>query len=285
MLPLLFCSFVAFGQQDADFLASTIEIISDKIDAEGANAKYLKIRGWAFYSLDSLEAALQDYNAAIKMDVSDDDLYFRRGDVFFAMEKYNDAISDYSQAIKLSPDSLSYRISRAVAYEEIKEIDKAMGEYNYVLTRMPTNEFALKNRGLLRCEILNEFEKGLADFEKLLSNFPKARYFSDRGLLFVKKRKFELALNDFKNASIRDPNNELFQIRYTYCLGMIGKFTEALNSFNVLQQKDPNNSLVYRYRGEIFLEMGQKEKGCTDIVKAHSMGMDVDSLLIRCSKN
>lgn len=263
---------------------STIEIVTEKIKVEGPTPSYLKIRGWAYYSLDSLDKAISDYNQAIKLDKTDHDLYFRRADVFFSMKKFTSAIADYSNAIELSPDSLNYYVSRAVAYEEKGEYDKALTDYNVVLETEPRHELALRNRAILYCGVLEQPDKGFVDWNNLLTIYPKADYYSDRGLILMKRQKFQLAANDFESALRKKPDDQKYLLRKAYCIGMAGRFTEALRDFSFLQKLNPNNSLIYKYRGEVMLKSGEKNKGCTDLFKAKEMGLDVDSLLHNCPK-
>ena len=274
--------FFSLGQKDVGKLLTVISVVSDKIENEGATSSYLKIRGWAYYSLDSLQPALRDFNKAIELDPYNHDLYARRGGIEFEMKDYNSSIIDYTKALGISPDSLNYYISRGVSYEQVGSLNQALSDYSYVLKKMPTNEFALRNRAILYCNGLSDFQKGVLDWNSLVKIYPTAEHYNDRGFLFMKRRDYEMAEKDFDNAIKKDYKNENYLAYRGFCLGMMGKTQEAIRDFSVSEKLRPDNPLLFKYRGQIFLKLGEKDKACKDFAEAKRLGLKLETLLTEC---
>ncbi len=181
------CVIYCYGQKDKDWFVTLINVTSEKINREGSNPEYLNIRGWAYYSIDSVDAALKDYNEAIRQNPNSSDLFFRRADIEFDMKNYRAAIGDYTIAISISPDSLDYYVSRGASYEKISEFNLALKDYDYVLERNSFHEFALWNRAVLYCYKLNDAKKGFTDFDNLIRRYPQNNYDIEKKK-FVKKK-------------------------------------------------------------------------------------------------
>lgn len=264
-------------------LLNAIEVSTYHIERGDSLAYFYSVRGWAYYSIDSLDYAMSDFDSAIKFDSRNDDLYFRRGEVLFDLRRMEECIKDYSSAININSRIDDYYIARGLAYFESRDYSQALDDYNLVLKRDSKNEIALRSRAILYFEGLKDTDLGLKDFNRLLSINPKSTYYNDRGWYLMMARKFSLAIIDFDKALKIEPKNSFYLVNRAYSYGMLKKWTESLRDFEFSESINPKNPFLYKFKGIVLYEMGNRETACGEFNKAKSLGLNVDELLANCN--
>lgn len=229
----------------------------------------LSMRGWAYYNLDLLQQALDDFDLAIKIDRKKSDLHRRRADILFDLDRYKEAITGYTKAIELAPDSLDYFVSRGVAYEMIKKNRSALRDYNHVLASDSSNELALRNRAILYCFQFNDSTDGLRDWNRLLSVKFNSNYLFERAQSYLKFKNFKKAIRDLDLALGFDSEEDYKYLAFRgYSYGMEGQLNQALNDFARSFQLKPDNEYSFKLRGEVYLKAGMKKEACDDFEMA-----------------
>jgi lipoprotein NlpI len=140
-------------------------------------------RGLAYYSKKDYERALQDYDHAIRLGLSDADLFYRRGLVYFEKNDYNRAIQDFDEALKLNADNVVALQKRGWAYESKKDYDQAIRDYDRAISLQPNDGPAF----IRRASALQEkrlYERALADYEAATQLDPKFASERSKGFLF-----------------------------------------------------------------------------------------------------
>ncbi len=97
----------------------------------------------------ALQAAVDDFNAALKIDVKSAEAYLNRGNSWYRAGQYSDALADYKYAIELDvnkPWAAWYNIG--LVHDALGELEKAKQAYQTALKLNPNFTLAenkLKN--------------------------------------------------------------------------------------------------------------------------------------------
>lgn len=84
-------------------------------------------------------------------------------------------------------------------------------------------------------------------------------------------KEYEEALEIFKKAHRKIPNDIQILYMETYCYFKTGNFDEAINGFNKLIELQPENATFYSERGLVFMYQKLKEKSLADFDHAASL--------------
>ncbi|MGI5174091.1 tetratricopeptide repeat protein [Treponema sp. OMZ 840] len=126
MTAYLGCGMVYFnmGKYEESVAAFTkAEEINPSVYAYGG-------RGSALIYLLKHEAAVNDFNRALKLKPMDGSLYKMRGVAYLNWGKYQEAIHDFDESVKLNPNDLETRQGREEAYRALHSI---MEGYTFIL--------------------------------------------------------------------------------------------------------------------------------------------------------
>jgi len=134
------------------------------IDPDNAEALYY--RAICFEKLEKYKECIQDLSILLEMkEYGQDELLNNRGRSYMQLNNYEAALNDYNKAIKLEPHFAIYRFDRAFLYQENGKNKEAIEDYNVVLKLDPQDCVAMTNRGEAYYAI-GDKEKAKADFEK-----------------------------------------------------------------------------------------------------------------------
>jgi len=101
-----------------------------------------------------------------------------RGNSRVSQYKLEAALMDYNQAIKLAPHVTDPYLNRGTALEGLGRWEEAIADYNYVLGLDPKDAMAYNNRGNALAAGLNKWSEAIADYQKAVEiapNFAFAR--------------------------------------------------------------------------------------------------------------
>jgi tetratricopeptide (TPR) repeat protein len=106
-------------------------------------------RGVAHRLKGDYDAALADYNEAIRLNPVSASAYNNRGIIFRIRHDYDHAIADDDHAIALNRDYPAAFYNRALAYTEKSDYDHAIADFDMVLKFNPNNALAMYARGVM----------------------------------------------------------------------------------------------------------------------------------------
>ncbi len=141
------------------------------------------------------------------------------------------AMQDFDAAIKLDPSRWKSFHHRGVCFALAGEFEKALSDFSRTIELRPTYESAWFNRGEIHYE-MGQFAKAIADYDEAIRlQGTDAGYFTSRGHAHFQLRQFDAALDDYSRAVQLDPRNPE---RITYhgeaCRSM-GRWEQAANDF------------------------------------------------------
>lgn len=108
-----------------------IEKLSEAISLNPLYAPAYSSRGFAYLRTDQSQAAIQDFDEAIRLAPENPAMfgdYYNRGFVYHTIGQHRQAIQDFTQAIRLNPVKAYLYESRALAYDKLSEEQKASAD-------------------------------------------------------------------------------------------------------------------------------------------------------------
>jgi tetratricopeptide (TPR) repeat protein len=174
-----------------------------RIDAERADA--LRLRAEAHAALNRYPAAQADLTSLLKLEPNNAELYAERGTVSLALGLADEAVGDLTQALALDDGCTSAYCSRGLAYVLIGENGKAMTDFAQAIERNPRDAEAYLCRAKACLQIGREAE-ALEDLNTALGLDPElADAYFERSRLYAKRGAYEKSQSDRKQALKLDP--------------------------------------------------------------------------------
>jgi tetratricopeptide (TPR) repeat protein len=187
-------------------IAACGDVIASAGASTAARAKALYARGVRLNQKRDYDAAIADFDAALKLSPNDAQIYRNRGSSYTNKGSFDAAIADLTEAIRLEPaNAISYN-NRGTAFLRKNEMTKAYADYTEAIRLNPRLAEPYTNRGRAY-ELARQFDDAIADHNEAIKLNPKlALAYANRGLAYEGKGERARALADFEAALAIDPN-------------------------------------------------------------------------------
>lgn len=191
--------------------------IEEKLSHDALKAEAFFHRGNDRYDAGNYEAAIKDFDKAIKLDSKFiakfmprllRKAYNLRGNAKFKSELYKEAIKDYDKSIDLDTKSPWVYYNRARAHVKMGYCKNAIGDYTTIIELMPDDDFAYYKRGNVKA-IIGHYKKAIVDYNKAIKLDPY--YFEaycKRGDAELSLKQYEKAIHTYKKAMRLRRNNK-----------------------------------------------------------------------------
>ncbi|WP_059001586.1 tetratricopeptide repeat protein [Leptolyngbya sp. NIES-2104] len=103
------------------------------IDRNPENATDYNNRGLVHYQCGHLEAAIEDYNAAIYLNPKLASAYNNRANYYAAQGQLMEAIEDYEMAIDLDPTNVRAWVNQGITYRDLEMYGEAIDNFEHAL--------------------------------------------------------------------------------------------------------------------------------------------------------
>ncbi|MDJ0672705.1 MAG: tetratricopeptide repeat-containing serine protease family protein, partial [Microcystis sp. M53598_WE2] len=184
-----------------------------------------------------------------------------------ARENYEQALTVINQAISLVPNNPNYYNEKWAVLSELKRYDEGLAAITQAIDLAPRAAWYV-NRGILYRR-QQKYELALDDYNKAIELNPNhANAYNNRGNLYYDLQKYDLALADYDKAIEINPN---FAILYSNRGGVYynqQKYELALSDYNQAIDINPNDAKAYLGRGGLYAILGQPEKAKIDLQQA-----------------
>lgn len=148
--------------------------LDEAVSLQPENARFLKARADALTAQGNHDAALQDYELAIRNfedPAERASAYYRRSNTLGALKRKQDQLADLSEAVKLDQRPIFFS-SRADVHRQLDQPQAAIEDYSRAIALAPDNTYYLEQRAdLLRRT--GQIEKAQDDFTDLIQTNPK----------------------------------------------------------------------------------------------------------------
>ena len=170
--------------------------------------------------------------------------YTNRGYWYNQVGRYKEGLADANAGIAIEPKNYQLWDNRGVAHQSMKLYKEAVEDYTTSLSIRDNNTVPLINRGILYTDQLKEYDKGIADFQKLLALNPE--YYDamcNMGIAYLKKQSYQEAKNTLGKAIQIDSNDYRAYELLAIVLTNLGDNTNAkINSDKAAQLKAKNSN-------------------------------------------
>ncbi len=233
------------------------------------------------YKEKNFEVAAQFIEAAIAQDSKDRDFLVLCGDIYFELNQYNSAINVYNEALKIKSNDWEVLSKLAESYSLKKDPKKAFENYNKAIEKVKENSkeyYKLKlgyANALIRADSLKSAEIIITQVKSKNPKNPDA--FVMLGNLYLAKRVYALAENNYKTALDLDPTNVEARSNLGesyYWLGntsgadsalMNEYYSRCLAAFNTVTKEDPKNAKAWLRQGKILFASNRFSEAATTL--------------------
>ena len=170
---------------------------------------------------------------------------YQRAAAYIHLKDLNAAIEDYQAAIKSEPSHLGAHVGLAETYNVSGQPDKALAAFTAAIETFPNNHLVYNNRGLCYQqqgkpqEAVNDFNKAL----EIDKNFAVA--YTNRGYTYQSVGNLKDAEQDFTKAISIEANNPLFTSLRGTCRLSQGNTAGAIEDYKQAIALTPQNPVAY----------------------------------------
>lgn len=162
------------------------------------------------YKAGLYKEAIKEYDAAIKKNKTNSDLYLGRGKCYEKTNDFSRALKDYSQSYEIDRSNLEAIQKRAALYKKTNEYFKSLTDYKTYLTINKENTDIYAEMADLRMLINKNTDDAIKDLNDGLAVDPRAsNLYLKKGLLLMEKNDYRTADNNFSSTIKLDSNNAL----------------------------------------------------------------------------
>jgi tetratricopeptide (TPR) repeat protein len=164
-------------------------------------------RGWCYLQkrdYQSAEAALRDFDQAIRLQPNHAKGYTSRAQAHFSRGEYDQVIQDCGQALRLGPDAEAY-YWRGWCYLRRGEYWGAMPDFDQAIRLAPNMAGAYRGRGYIYA-VRHQYDLAIQAYDRALRINPDASDYQSRGWVYYQKGEYISALGDYVQATRRQPS-------------------------------------------------------------------------------
>ncbi|QDU54481.1 tetratricopeptide repeat protein [Aeoliella mucimassa] len=251
-------------EKDEDKLAD----LTKAIEMDAAEGKYRLMRARQLMVGDELDKALADIDAVIDVTPDNYEAHELRGMVLTEQGKSEEALQSFDRATELDAENIMPYLQRSELYGKLGNPEQGIAEATKAIDRNEDNLLGY----LLRADLYlrnGQFEEALGDAQRVVKLRPtfapaiflKARIYDEMG-------NTPKALEQLETLSQLMPDSMEVNLQiavYALKLEMPRKAIEALDRAIVI---NPEEALLYRYRGDSRLNIGEHVEAVKDYNKA-----------------
>jgi tetratricopeptide (TPR) repeat protein len=161
---------VAYGATGEDRRA--LDDLDAALRLDPGNLRVHWVRGAIRELLEDFEGAASDYTECIRRDPKDVRFLLARGSVYARLMKYVLALQDRDDAVKLAPSNASARLERSESYYHFGQLEKALADTDSAIAIAPGLSQAWRSRGATYLK-LGRNSEALADLVKAFRLDPR----------------------------------------------------------------------------------------------------------------
>ena len=170
---------------------------------------------------------------------------YQRAAAYIHLKNMEAAIQDYQAAIKSFPGHLGSHVGLAESYVVSQQADKALAAFSTAVETFPNNPLVYNNRGLF-LQQQKRLNEAVADFNKALQIDPKfAVAHTNRGFTQQTAGNLAAAEADYSEAIKLDQANPLFLSLRGTCRLSQGNTAGAIEDYNQSIRLAPKNPVAY----------------------------------------
>lgn len=195
-------------------------------------------RGLAHSQKFQLDRAIEDFNAALRIDLKFAAAFSSRGVAYHKKKQTDLALADYNAAIELDPKDAKAYSNRGMLFTEVRQYNRAIEDYEMSIRLDPNDPVVFNNLGnTFRSK--GDYTRAFENLDRAIRLFPRfAAAYYNRGIAYWDQSAYERAIQDYNSAIGIDPNFALAVRNRGIARYYLGDFSSA--------EKDLNRSIELR---------------------------------------
>lgn len=149
-----------------------IKILTHLIDRNPTSATGYNNRGLVYFQSGQSEAAIADYNMALKLNPRLDSAYNNRANYYAAQGELIEAVADYDVAIDLNPGNVRAWINQSITFRELRLYDEAIDNFDIALCLGGLEGHIYAERGRTY-HLRGDWNCAIADYQRALTHLPQ----------------------------------------------------------------------------------------------------------------
>jgi tetratricopeptide (TPR) repeat protein len=177
------------------------------------NAEAISNRGWVFYQRGDLDTALAEFDDALQLDPALLFARWGRGTVHRDQGRYKESIDDFTQGIRRTTEAeqlAELYNERGITYYQQENYQQALADFDRALEKKPDLVWGHANRGDALSE-LGRYDEAFAALDKAIAlDGKEAQFWNVAGNAWYRRERYDFAVNMYSNAIQRDPNGAVY---------------------------------------------------------------------------
>lgn len=213
-----------------------------------------------FQTREDALAALEQYNRLIEAAPGVAVFYTQRGDAYYALNDLYAAMENYTAAIKLDDRQDQAFFGRGMALGRLGLVDEGIADLDVFIQRHPNSSVAYTKRG-----VRNIWRNNLAEAERDLTRAieldpDNAEAHDDLGVVHAKHNRLGLAARHFSTAIRLDPDYQKAYHNLAICFYVRGQPREALEIVDAGLLLDPDSRDSLLLKSTVLQALGRTDE-------------------------
>ena len=262
------CFFLSCANETNQSVVSSVDVQEQAVVQKATISEAARFTALAqnHYTRGNLAEALDDYGRAIEVDPKHADAYYRRGLLKNELGNFTSAIDDFNAAMRLDK-SFAARCynERGYAKYMLKRYNEAIADYSISIELYPKSANTWFNRAEAKKKT-SDIPGALADYEscaKLESN--NVFVYISMGILHEKLRNYVLAEENFTRAISIKPDYAQSYLARAKIRHILDNTNGALADYSTSIQLDKNEPTARIFRAKLYADMGMNDKAEDDL--------------------
>ncbi len=255
--------------------AKTIKELNKLLAVDSNKTDYLFLKANALAELNQLESAYNIYTKIIKQDSEDVSALSQRGLLLSSIKEFDAAIQDFDNALKVkASDSAKVflLVNRGSAKAATRDFEGAYDDFLKAYKIDTLNIGTLNNLAVV-CDETGRGNETLKYLYKVVDINPKfVGSYCNIGFKYQGMDNHNKAIEFFDKALQIEKNQPLALNNRGFSKYKLGDLKGALSDVNKSILYYPSNSFAYKNRALIYLAMQEVTKACEDLHAAIKMG-------------
>ena len=224
--------------------------------------------GYSFFHRDRVDEAIQTWQKIAELDPMDIFARIELAELFREQELYQQAIAQHEDIIKLKKDD-PYRV--CLSHREIGNILEIKGDIQDAVKRYDTALEITAQGNWLRKDIQHRIIgifasdsnwDGLINYykEKLDDNPNDPELLGLLAAAYIENQQLDEGIKTYHKGLELAPTDTNLRLNLIASLRYAEKFDEAATEYETLNKQDPDNIGIYRELGELYHQLGDREK-------------------------
>jgi tetratricopeptide (TPR) repeat protein len=253
--------------------AAAIQDFTAAIRLDVKFAKSYSQRGWAFSRKGDHRTALADFDQAVSLDPADAHAHHGRGRANRDLKQYEAAIRDFSNAIRFEPENGTHYNQRGITTMQTKDVKSAYQDFVQATKLNGKQAAFFGNRGYA-ARLLGQYDDSVQSYGKALElGGPDHVYYNGMGLSLLALKKYEPSQKAFllaikRHKEVAKTDNWMYYRNLGIALHLAKDLKTAYGAFSKAIELNPKNAELYHRRGTVAKEFGRADLAGEDFQNA-----------------